>query len=99
VAGLTGRADLLPMMATRGTAAARCAPETAALQLNISWWELFGLGLAGQLASAAATLERMVSTLRGHFFTHFQPVFEGWLALLAGRVTTAATLLRGIRPR
>jgi DNA-binding CsgD family transcriptional regulator len=97
VVGLTGRGDRVSAVAARAMAAARCAPETGVLQHNISWWEFFGLGLAGHLGQAAAAVNRFVSLLSGNVTTIFQPVLEAWLALFAGRVSAAVAPLRDFR--
>jgi DNA-binding NarL/FixJ family response regulator len=74
------------------------APETATIQVNIAWMEAFGLGLAGRLEQVRETVDRLVATLSGKFAAVFRPTFDGWLALLTGRVTTATALLREFRP-
>jgi DNA-binding CsgD family transcriptional regulator len=98
VASLTGRGDQVPTVAARGITAARRAPETAPLQLNITWWYVYGLGLAGWLKPVREAVASLAHTFTGISLTVFQPVFEGWLALLTGRVATAVTLLRDFRP-
>lgn len=98
VSGLTGRGDQVPELAARAIAAARSAPETAPIALNIAWWQVFGAGLAGQPELVRAAVDRLVSTVAGKFITVFQPVFEGWTALITGRVATAVTQLRDFRP-
>ncbi|MGH3840450.1 MAG: helix-turn-helix transcriptional regulator, partial [Pseudonocardiaceae bacterium] len=99
VAGLTGQGDQVPELAAQAIAAARSAPDTTPLQLNIAWWQIFGSGLAGRTELVRAAVRRLTSTLAGQFDTVFQPLFEGLTALLTGRVATAVTLLRDLRPQ
>jgi hypothetical protein len=98
VVGLSGRSNQVQTLAARAAAAAGRAPETAAIQTNIAWTEVFVLGLAGQLEQAQETVDRLVATLSGKFAVAYQPTYDGWLALLKGRVRTAAALLREFRP-
>jgi hypothetical protein len=57
-----------------------------------------GLTGRGQPELVRAAVDRLVSTVAGEFITVFQPVFEGWTALITGRVATAVTQLRDFRP-
>jgi DNA-binding CsgD family transcriptional regulator/tetratricopeptide (TPR) repeat protein len=98
VEGLSGRGKLVSALVARAIAAARRAPETAPLSLNIAWWEVFGLGLAGWPALVNKAMDRTVTTLSATGKTMFQTFFEGWHALLTGQAGTAAKLLRGLRP-
>ncbi|NMH95723.1 LuxR C-terminal-related transcriptional regulator [Pseudonocardia acidicola] len=95
---LTGRHDEAPALAGRAVAAALRAPETAALQVNIAYWELFGLGLAGRPGLVRERIAELGASLTGRFLSLFLPVLEGWLALVEGRPGPAARLLAEFRP-
>jgi len=98
VTGMSGDGDQVVALAARAEAAASRALETAAYRTNIAWMEAFGLGLAGCVEQVRETADRLVVTLSGTFVAIVGATFDGWLALLTGRVGTAAALLREFRP-
>ncbi|HET9258323.1 MAG TPA: sigma factor-like helix-turn-helix DNA-binding protein [Pseudonocardiaceae bacterium] len=98
VEALTGHSDQVPGLVARAIAAARQAPETAAHQVNIAWWEVFGRGLAGQVGPVGETVNQLFPALPATTMAVFHTTFTGWHALLRGRVRTAAALLREFRP-
>ncbi|MFD1522877.1 helix-turn-helix transcriptional regulator [Pseudonocardia yunnanensis] len=94
---LEGAADQ-STVAARGARAALRSPETILLRINLAWWEVQGLGLAGQVEQTRLAIDRLTSSMGGRFQAFFYPNLDGWLALISGRVGTATALLTEFRP-
>lgn len=95
---LSGWRDQSSAVAARGARAALRAPETISVRMNLAWWEVLGLGLAGRVDQMRQLIGQLAASMSGRFATFLQPDFEGWLALVTGRVATATTLLGEFRP-
>ncbi|MGE3285346.1 MAG: LuxR C-terminal-related transcriptional regulator [Pseudonocardia sp.] len=98
VAGLTGRTDVLRGVAAEATTAALASPETATLQTNIAFVEVFGLALAGRPAAIRGRIEELSTALEGLFPAFMLPAFDGVHALTTGDVGRAARRFVEYRP-
>ncbi|MGE0300572.1 LuxR C-terminal-related transcriptional regulator [Pseudonocardia sp.] len=98
VAGLTGRTDALRGIAVEATTAALASPETATLQTNIAFVEVFGLALAGRPAAIRGRIEELSTALQGLFPAFMLPVFDGLHALTTGDAGLAARRFVEYRP-
>jgi hypothetical protein len=94
---LRGMADQLGELTERAVAAAVGLPDTALLQLPMRYWQVYGLGLAGELGQARESTLRL-RALSGTYAALFRDLGDGRIALECGQVRTAARLIEGFRP-
>ncbi|HEY2206213.1 MAG TPA: LuxR C-terminal-related transcriptional regulator [Pseudonocardia sp.] len=94
---LAGRADRITAVAERAIAAAASAPETAAQRFNISYWQAYGLLLAGHPHQARDCLG-WLRDLPGAYAGAARDVTAARLALDTGRAAASARLYQGVRP-
>ncbi|MHC1563594.1 helix-turn-helix transcriptional regulator [Actinomycetospora sp. C-140] len=81
----------------RGMEAARQAPETVAMLGNLGFGDVLDTGFRGVLDDARPRLD-WVESLPGQHGATWSALYQGRLALEAGRVVTAARLLDSILP-
>ncbi len=94
--GMSGHGDELDELGARASAAAVRSPETSAYRLNIAYWLVYGLGLAGYLADAQRQCGWLCE-VPGLHAGLFRDMCAGRIALEGGQVHSAARLLRTVR--
>jgi DNA-binding NarL/FixJ family response regulator len=94
---LAGRTARLTPVADRALAAAATAPETAGQRFNISYWQAYGLLLAGHPGQAAACLD-WLRDLHGAYAVAARDVTAARQALDGGHAARAARLFQDVRP-
>jgi DNA-binding CsgD family transcriptional regulator len=95
---LRGWDDRLSVVTEHGAGSMLRAPETSLLRVNLAWWEITGLGLLGRVERVRQAIDRLDESMSGRFINYFKPNFDGWHALLAGRISDATALLSEFRP-